>query len=340
MSTQQAKRFDSFELFRRELESSLQLALEKRKPAILLSLLKQTTGFVPSDEQVSAILDQLRALPQSDMIYFSVFTSARVAGNPSRFIGAVADRIGRDYASLVKFKPDAQPKTWPDVRDWINALPLGSKKPDERAGSVALVRAAFATLLQFQTREFFNPALLLLVERFVASKRRPRSSPVPLGATVTQLLGKPAPNAARLKLLLQCGNAFQDELSDAFEVRRQGALRAEALERQLSGCQDQLADAAATLNEHANQTTLLKSKLEQTETQLTSERQKVANTEKHWEVQLDQKLAGLSSKISVQLSHEIQEIELCLNRNSPNTEMALQRLRRIGQILSSLTEGK
>src|SRR5437667_10854567 len=117
MSTKQAKRFDSFDQFKPELETSLQSALEKKKPAILLKLLKQTTGFAPSDEQVSAILDQIRTLPQPEMIYFSVFTSARLNRNPSRILAAVADRISRDYARVVGFRHDVEQKTWSDVRD-------------------------------------------------------------------------------------------------------------------------------------------------------------------------------------------------------------------------------
>jgi hypothetical protein len=80
--------------------------------------------------------------------------------------------------------------------------------------------------------------------------------------------------------------------------------------------------------------------IEQLRAEIAGERSKVLETEKHWRVILNQQLAGLAADLKSKLRHETQEIELCLNRSTPNTEMALQRIRRIEQILQEVKQGE
>jgi hypothetical protein len=59
----------------------------------------------------------------------------------------------------------------------------------------------------------------------------------------------------------------------------------------------------------------------------------VTGTEEHWSVVSKQQLAGVVSKLRNEIEHETKEIILSLDRGTPNTDMALQRSRRIEKIL-------
>lgn len=48
-----------------------------------------------------------------------------------------------------------------------------------------------------------------------------------------------------------------------------------------------------------------------------------------WERKLERELSGQRYQIKKDIMHEVNEISLCLNRENPNVEMALARIRNI-----------
>lgn len=94
----------------------------------------------------------------------------------------------------------------------------------------------------------------------------------------------------------------------------------EQLEQQKLSLDTKLQEALARANELNRQVDELKK-------QLSLERLRSEETEAHLIKTSKQQLAHLRHTISEQMRHDLQEARLCLDRESPNTDMALNRIR-------------
>jgi hypothetical protein len=328
--------FSSFDEFHMELENQIQLAVEKKKNNIVVDLLKRSTGFVPTADQANLLRERLQAAPDPGGIEFAVSLSARLKRNPNRVTSALAEVKTRSYADRTRFQPGTI-NTWQEIRDWLNSLSFTNSQGQL---DIETARAAFILLLQFREKDYGNRSFLHLLDRMTGLNKVSDGKSGVLPSVIGEVLQRRVPNKPQLKLVLRCGEALQAELQEALDSRRQYALRLQSLEEERSRLQASLSEVTADRDESAREVEKLTKDVEQLRADLKAEQSKAADTEKHWSVILEQRLAGLAADLKTKLRHETQEIELCLDRTTPNAEMALQRVRRIEQILQEVKQGE
>ncbi len=68
------------------------------------------------------------------------------------------------------------------------------------------------------------------------------------------------------------------------------------------------------------------------------EEEKIKNKdlEVHWKTKLDQSISGIQHSLKTKLSHEINELKLSIQGETPNVGMALRRLSQMEQILERI----
>ena len=84
----------------------------------------------------------------------------------------------------------------------------------------------------------------------------------------------------------------------------------------------------------------LQRQLAEAANKLAEEEERIRELEKHWEETSEQNLARQRHKIVSELSHDLQEARLALDRESPNREMALNRIRRAEDTIHRLDPSK
>ena len=143
----------------------------------------------------------------------------------------------------------------------------------------------------------------------------------------------PAIAAKKLQLIMAGANSlesqFQEALSREATIERQLHTRQNTiddLEKKLSALEERLAQAHTDSLEKAT-------KIAELENSIQDSSDRYALLDQHWRGVSEQQLAKQSGNFREKVQHELQEALLALDREQPNVEMALQRLRRIREIV-------
>jgi len=164
-------------------------------------------------------------------------------------------------------------------------------------------------------------------------KRRAGNQEAAFVRGVVAALTSPVIAKNRLELILSGTSSveaqFQEMLSREVSLERQirsqqGSI--EELEEKVKSLHETLVEARSDGDRKASRIT----ELEQSITEAT---QRHDLLDRHWRGVSEQQLAIQSGSFREKIHHELQEAMLALDRQQPNVEMALQRLRRIREIL-------
>ena len=338
MKNQTKSRYNSFDEFWPDFNAAMKAAIEKKKPAGVGTLLGRQAGFVPHPDQVRQVYQTVVQLPNSDSLEFSILVMARTRRLPSRIITGLADEIWGKYRAVAEF-PDTEHPTWIDVRDWI----CGRISRAMSAGQeLALVgRAMFAALLSVRERDFYTNAVLLLADELAgASGKKSELDRNEIEAIVSELLTKRIPSRKELCLVGRTGKAMRSEMQASIEQRRQALGRAEALQSEITNLKTESASKDQQIRDHAAAIEAIRAELASVTEKLALAQEQITATEEHWNLVLKQKLSGLVAKLRSDIQHETREIAMCLDRNSPNVTMALERARQIDKILEEVNSTK
>jgi hypothetical protein len=324
-------RYNGFDEFWPDFLAAISLAKSNKTTGAITKLLNRQAGFVPNEAQAKQVYQCIRELPNSDALQFALFVLARTKPLPSRVVSALGDQIWSDYKHVAAF-PDIEQPTWVDVREWISGRI--SKAIAERQDVLRVGRSMFAFLLRMRERDFYPNALLLLADQIGGNKRKKgESAQNEIEVIVAELLARPKLNRKQVALIGRSGRTMRDVLEAAIAQRRQDTARLESHQQEMVRLQAQLKEKGIEVDERTEALTALRAQLSAAQEDVAAAQGRVAGTEEHWSVISKQQLAGTVSKLRGEIEHETKEIVLCLDRAAPNTDMALQRARRIEKIL-------
>ena len=334
MSKHSKSSYDSFDEFWPDFTAAMKVAIDKKKPAVVGALLRRQSGFIPNKDQVQRVYEQLLLLPHSGSFQFAMFLTARTGRSPSRMLTGLGDELWTQYLKIADF-PDTEHPTWIDVRDWI--LARVSRARSAKHELIAVGRSMFAMLMRVRDRDFYTNALVLLTHELAGGNRKKMEAERnEIEGVVSELLLKRTPNRKDLELLSRCGKAMHSEMQVVQEQRRQAVGHAEALHIEITNLKTELESKDEQLKECAALIESLRGDLKSATEKLSLAQEQIVATDQHWNVVLRQKLSGLLAKLRSDIQHETQEITLCLDRSSPNTTMALDRVRQIDKIIDQV----
>jgi hypothetical protein len=227
----------------------MRVAGEKKAPGPVSRLLTRQAGFVPSEDQVKQVYQQITELPNSDALEFSFFVRARAKRPASRILTGLADLLWIKYRNIAGF-PDIEHPTWVDIQEWIPTRV--SRAISDKHDLMPVGRAIFATLLPFRDRDFYTGALLLFADQLAGATRKqsePRQNEIE--TLLAELLVKPKPNRKQAAVISLSGRAMRDEMQAAIDQRRQAVVRTEFLEREIQNQKSVLQNKYQQLRDHA-----------------------------------------------------------------------------------------
>jgi hypothetical protein len=325
------ERYNSFDEFWPEFVERMRLDHEKKTSGAIIKLLHRQAGFIPTEGQVNQIYLQLRELPNSNVLDFSIFVAAQTRKLPSRIVTAVAERVWMKYHSVAEF-PDTDHPTWVDVRDWMSAR--FARAFAEKQDLAYVARAIFANLLRLRERDFYASSLLLFAAQIGGrTRRKSDSGENEIETALAELLSKKQPSRKQAVLIARSVQSMRDTVDMAVDQRRQAMSKVESLQQEIFKLQSEIREKKDQLKEQSESIETLRTQLSVAQDELRTAQGQVTGTEEHWSVVSKQQLAGVVSKLRNEIEHETKEIILSLDRGTPNTDMALQRSRRIEKIL-------
>lgn len=323
--------YNSFDDFWSSLLAAAEVAKQKKTAAPILKLLNRQAGFVPNEAQVKQMHQAIHELPHSDALQFSIFVLAKTRRLPSRVMSALADHIWIGYKEISEF-PDIDHPTWVDVREWLTSRL--SRVFSEKQDSFAVARSIFASLIPMRERDFYVNALLLFADILGERTNSKRlSEQNELEGVLAELLRKPKVSRGNVALVGRSGRVMREAVDAALDQRRQATAKSDLLQQEITRLHIELQHKTAEVKEQNEALAALKSRLAAAEKELEAAHGRVVGTEEHWNVVSKQQLAGVLSRLRGEIEHETKEILFSLDRTKPNTEMAIQRVRRIEKIL-------
>jgi hypothetical protein len=150
---------------------------------------------------------------------------------------------------------------------------------------------------------------------------------------IVQALGSPTIGVSRLDLALSGIQAVEEQFQDMLS-------RESSLQRQIRTQQDEINDYENRLTKLDGDLAQVREESSQRNTRIAELAQSLAESQEryrlldqHWRGVSEQELAKQSGSFREKVSQELLEALLALDRDQPNLEMALRRLRRIDDIL-------
>lgn len=146
-------------------------------------------------------------------------------------------------------------------------------------------------------------------------------------------LGTPAIGSTKLELILSGVSAvdaqFRQTLNRELNLERQIRLQHDSIEvlhKQVAGLEGDLAETRTETEKKA-------ARIAELEESIAEAAERYNLLDRHWRGVSEQQLAKQSGNFREKVRHELQEALLSLDREGPNVEMALERLRRIEEIV-------
>jgi hypothetical protein len=324
-------RYNSFDEFWPRFLAAIDLARSKKKFSHLLKILTRQAGFVLNEGQAQQMQERIRGVPNADGLEFSIVVLARTRHSPSRVVSALAEQTWPVYRQRAAF-PDIEAPTWIDIRDWLKDRL--SKATAEKEDTADVGRSIFASLLRVRDREFYLNALLLFADLLAGKGRKNAfSEQSELEAVFAELLARPKLNRRQVGLIGKSGRSMRDAVDLALDQRRQAISKTDTLQDEIARLRTEMQLKAEESEEQARALATLQANLTSAHQELAAAHGRIAGTEEHWNVVSKQQLAGVLSKLKREIEHEMKEILFSLDRALPNTEMAIQRVRRVQRIL-------
>jgi chromosome segregation ATPase len=174
----------------------------------------------------------------------------------------------------------------------------------------------------------------------LASKVRSNSAAQQISSkfvrTVAGLLKPKNPRKGHIQLILLAAEVLQERLQQSVSSLNRARLDLESLREDLEARTEEISNLREEATNNLKTIGDLQAKVAQLGATVLDEKTKNEALDKHWQVVVQQEIAGLSARLRRQLEHEVSEIQLCLTGNTPNLEMASRRITRVADIVAKL----
>jgi len=214
------------------------------------------------------------------------------------------------------------------IEEWVAEHAIKAP-PSER--DAWLRRFVICLLKDTESKTLFTG--LFAAARILLPAKKPASSEAVFMRGLVASLSSPVISTSRLQLILASAISveaqFQEMLNHGIGLERQIRTQKDSIEK----LGDQVAKLEAELAEARNDGEKKAVRITELERSIQDASERHALLDRHWRGVSEQQLAKQSGSFREKVKHELQEALLALDRQEPNIDMALQRLRRIGEIL-------
>lgn len=334
----------SFDEFFQNLSETITKESKKDELPSVMRLLKQ--GFaeeVQPDhaEKVFGLIKEYRSVDR-----LAVQLATALPPRPSGIARAVRNRLRSCSAELICYPADRPGEDrFFDLASWIKA---GNAKPDQLDAPrhpPEWVRMAFTCLATEPDALVRSEAVHRLLTMIARTGKRgqvgsfhtdSQSFLIEVGKLVSAKKISPGKVTSALQFAHPLEEKSQQDQAALSEMRKETD---EANEKSCS-----LIEKNVQLQQQLDSTLICEKELQQqladTTEQLTLEKDRLNEREKHWEKRSVQDLTRQRHRIVSELGHDLQEARLALDRESPNTEMALNRIRRAEETIRKVAPTK
>jgi len=336
----QKKRKPSFEEFLADLTDAITRQSDKDDlPAVIRLLMHGYDGEV-QPVHAEKVFDAFKNYRSADRLIVQLTTA--MPKRPSAIARTVRNRLRSWIGELVRY-PAATPGNDRlfELTDWIRAGDTTPRKGESSRYPPDWVRMAFASLTAEPDLPVRSAAVHRLLAAIVTSGNRNttglfRTDCQSFLREAGKLISAKTISVGRVTASLQFGNAFEEAsrqvqaaLSRSREEATEAAERSRTLTEENQRLQQQLDDALSRANRAQRE-------LDQTRSELTVQSDRLKELEHHWETTSEQRLARLRHQVASDLGHDLQEARLALDRDSPNVEMGLNRIRKAEAMIRAL----
>lgn len=308
----------------------------------VLGVLKAGFNGKPTPSEIEHVFGVLKENSECSRLAFRVYISAR-AKRPPDVIRLLRGRVISHAQAVVKYPEKSCDETSQDVRRdtllaWINASTFGKPNTDpHESGNLDWARWTLLSLMEEHLLVRTDPIYAVL-DHFNAKPSHLDGAQIDdaFFIELERLVGAPKVNPQRIVASLalasgarSSGRRLRQELFDAESALTTQKARCHDLQTALKSVEEQLQFATSRITELEH---FLHAKSEE----LITEKRERGLDEEHWRDLTEQRLTKLASAVSVRLSHEISEAKLCLSGDTPNLQMAMDRLEQMEEALRNL----
>jgi hypothetical protein len=297
-------------------------------------------GFVerqPDHGRVEEIFNMVRTWKLVDCLSVRLSTHCRF-GKINPPAKSLWWRLRTDFVREIGYPmiPAGEPSSLrTPIPEWIR-VSLRSAPADPEGW----MRRAFVCILGESEFENIRDYLYTLLEEYhlqiIRQGRATESAERDFLTLMSLLLGKPGSMKKAVRLYAVAARPSRNAVRDAVNIAdRYRSEIAEAREELRDGGEERVR-LARQLKEAIERIDELERVNRERESELRAETDRCNSIEIHWRETLRSEMARLSSRVRERLSHEANETELCLDRQTPNVAMAIDRIRRIREFLINL----
>jgi hypothetical protein len=332
----------NFPDFLAELKRAATSEPRKQRRVFLLRVIKAGYKGKPTPSDFDAVVSVLKECSENSFLALSILVAAQ-SKKPPELIRSLRTRLTSHARMAVGYPARSDTESQDQRRDillnWLAARAAKDKQGEQGSSFFDWARWALISLIDEPLLVRTDPIYALL-ERLAGKLWHPGAVEASdrFVQQVAKLIGAEKINSHRIASGLTlaigaraCGERLRDELVTAESSLRAEQSRAFDLSTAVKGLDEQLQAANARI---AGLEELLRQKSDEVE----KEKQERGLDEEHWRTQTEQRLIKMANGISARLSHEIREAKLCLEGDSPNLQMALDRLAQMEEALARLRE--
>src|ERR1700739_2254126 len=244
-----------------------------------------------------------------------------------RVLSALRTHFGKaiDYDAQ-EFVGYRSPKA---IGEWVSEHAPKAPAPDRDTW----LRRFVTCLLKDSDAKTMLTGLIAATRNCAPRKGRATNQEAMLVRGLVAALIPPVVGANRLQLMMAGANSLEGQFQEM--LSREATLERQIHTKQssINDLEDKLTVLEASLAEAHNDSAQKANKISELENSIEDASDRYALLDQHWRGVSEQQLAKQSGSFREKVQHELQEALLALDGAQPNIEMALQRLRRIREIV-------
>lgn len=331
-----------FPTFLADLKRAVACESRKQRHAFVLRVIKVGYKGSTTPSELDLVFNVLKSGSDSSSLALSILIAAR-SKKPAELIRFLRTRFASYARTTIGYPPRSDTESQDERRDnLLKWLAAGTAKSGQ-----AKHGNSFSDWERWVLVSLIDEPLLVRTDSIYALLDYLAGKLSHLGSVeardrfaeeVMKLIGAEKINSRRIASGLTlaigaraCSDRLRDELMTAESSLHAEQSRNSDLSNVVKRQVEELRAADASIAE-------LKDLLRQKSDEVEKEKQERTLDGEHWQTQSQQRLSKMANGISRRLSHEIREAKLCLDGDSPNLQMALDRLAQMEEALAKLKE--
>lgn len=312
-----------------------------------LTVLKSKVSFDLTGEYINEILSVFDEVPETGLLRFLIVREKELGRTRNLLLDQLAATIIDEARRAVGYPTETGVTGEESVNSarilWWAKNPAGPLRDSERGFLEATnARLALISLLPDRDQSFFVPAVLRIFERCISQPKRKkaRSSTQPDSTTGFARLAADQLTTLKpkstLKTIVEASASFHEANENLVLELDRAKRRWRDASDELSELEIQVTQLQQSCESRETQIAELRAEIESAKSRIANQAESYEALDDYWKRQMRLQQNEMAFKIRSRLEHELNEIRLCLDRESPNTSMAMDRVAKIYKLLASL----